>query len=270
MGPCANGRAKMKPGGVRQLLGQLGRLLPMRTLRCETALEQAGVDTEAVAARIGRSELLCNLETSVIQALLDAMDVVPVQAGQTIVRQGKRSDALLVLAVGEAVVTHTPSGGGAERILARLAQPTSFGEDAMLGPCPQTVSVLMKTDGIVLRMKRNAFVSFVAQQAVTWVSADVELAADRETRGVWLWVDDANMKRQDFRGGTMAIPLHCLREQLATLDRAPRYYCCCRDGRYSAVAAFVLTQRGFSAFAVRDGRYAISNAPAAGEHGMAR
>jgi len=239
-----------------RLLDRLGGFLPLRASRCDESLEDAGVDVDGVTVRVGRSELFCNLDAEVIRELLGAMDVLHVRTGARIMRQGERGDSFLVLASGHAVVTHLGSGSTGVRVLANLTEPTGFGEDALLGRPTRGVTVTMASAGILLRMKRDAFAAFVARRAVDWVLPDAAVTSSNgHATRIWVGVEG---RRQAVGEGVLSIPLSQLRERMAELDRSERYFCYCRDGKASAVAAFLLKQRGFEAFAVQDGRSAIA------------
>jgi CRP-like cAMP-binding protein len=239
---------------MRRFIDRLGAFLRIRALRCDVSLADAGVDAQTVAARIGRSELFCNVEAETIHELLEAMEVTPVVAGATVMRQGERSDTYLVLAAGEALVTHTRDGEET-RILATLTEPTGLGEEALLGVETRPVSVTMESDGISLRIRRDAFATFVGEHAVEWVTRDDPSAGRADV--CWLWFGAEGRKRV-ARAGALVLLLSQLRERMADLDRSRRFFCCCKDGKESAIAAFVLRQRGFEAYAVRDGRNAIA------------
>ena len=138
---------------------------------------------------------------------------------------------------------------------ATLTEPTGLGEEALLGAESRAVSVTMESDGTLLRIRRDAFASFVGEHAVEWVECDKASASGGNVR--WLWFG-AEGRRRVARPGAIGLLLSQLRERISDLDRGHRYYCCCRDGKESAIAAFVLRHRGFEAYAVRDGRSAIT------------
>ena len=207
-----------------------------------------------IAANIGRSELCCKLEAGVGHDLLEAMEVTSVKAGATIMQQGDQSDTYLILAAGDAVVTHTRDGEET-RILATLTEPTGLGEEALLGVESRAVSVTMESDGTLLRIRRDAFAAFVGERAVEWIECDKASAAGSNV--CWLWFGAEGRKRV-ARAGAIGLLLSQLRERISDLDRGRRYYCCCKDGKESAIAAFVLRHRGLEAYAVRDGRSAIA------------
>ncbi len=238
--------------GLRDILGSF---LKLRSLRCDLA--DTDVDSDRVVASIVRSELFCNLGSDILADLLEVMDVRRVRAGSTIMRQGERSNLFFVLAAGNAVVTHVEEGHGDERVLAKLAEPTGFGDEALLDAKIHSVTVKMESDGILLRITRDAFADFISERTVAWISRDA-ISENSASDCVWLWVEEKS-RRLTVREGTIEIPLCQLRERMVELDRDKHYYCCSHDGRASAIAAFLLGQRGFNSVAVRDGRNAIAN-----------
>ncbi len=236
-----------------RLLDRLGALLPRRALRLEGSLVDVGIDADGVAAQVGRSELFCNLESNEIRTLIEAMDISRIRAGSHIFKQGDRGDAYFVLARGTAVVTHRGREKAVANTLAELHKPTGLGEEALLGVQPRTVTVTMQTDGIVLRIRRDAFSAFIAKNAVTWKSKDEIIETSDGEDGVWIWVG-SRKDRTPTGANVLAVPLCQLRERLEELNRNQCYYCCCRDDKDTAIAAYFLTQRGFNAKGVRDGK----------------
>ena len=59
-------------------------------------------------------------------------------------------------------------------------------------------------------------------------------------------------------------PLHLLRLKVRLLDKSKTYLCYCDSGKRSASAVFLLSQLGFSAYALRDGLDALPAVQRAG------
>ena len=53
------------------------------------------------------------------------------------------------------------------------------------------------------------------------------------------------------------MPLHLLRLKTRLLDQGKTYLCYCDSGKRSASAVFLLSQLGYSAYALRDGLDAL-------------
>lgn len=240
--------------GLRDILGSF---LKLRSLRCD--LTDTDIDADQVVASIVKSELFCNLGTDTLSDLLGFMEVRRVRAGAYIIKQGERSDMFYVLAAGNAIVTHKNEEHD-ERVLAKLVEPTGFGDEALLGSKTHSVTVKMESDGIILRITQAAFSDFISDNIVNWMSHQEALDSDINNK-VWLWVEEKN-KRVKVSEGTLGIPLHQLRESLVELNQDSHYLCCSRDGKASSIAAFFLGQRGFSTTAISNGRAAVSGAKA--------
>ena len=235
-----------------RLRKRLGAFLRLRSLRCD--LSDAGVDADNVVANIVKSELFCNLGSDILGELLEVMDLRRVRAGTVLIRQGDRNELFFVLARGSAVVTHVDKSSKDERVLAELHEPTGFCAEALLASHMPSISVRMKSDGIVLRIKRDTFADFVSARVVKWMTPDEVAGSDGCLR-----IMIGNDKRGLVRDGSLVIPLCDLRERAQGLDRGSQLLCCSQDKRESAVAAFFLMQRGFNAAAVRLSRNAGLN-----------
>ena len=53
--------------------------------------------------------------------------------------------------------------------------------------------------------------------------------------------------------GSINIPLYFIRLKLSTLDKNARYVVYCDTGRRSSAAAYILLERGFDAYVLKDG-----------------
>jgi rhodanese-related sulfurtransferase len=59
---------------------------------------------------------------------------------------------------------------------------------------------------------------------------------------------------QNFRiDDAVNIPLYFIRLKLNALDRNIPYVVCCDTGRRSSAAAYILSERGFEAYVLKDG-----------------
>jgi len=76
--------------------------------------------------------------------------------------------------------------------------------------------------------------------------------------GEWLWVGAARTRPAGMGTAVATIQLERLRQRLSDLEPSRHYLCCARDDANSALAAFLLTQRGLSASAVHGGRRAMA------------
>lgn len=91
-----------------------------------------------------------------------AAEVVPVHAGQLIIRQGDAADRFYAIAEGEVEVTQVPPEGGQARYLRRLGPRDFFGEIGLLSDVPRTANVTAATDGRLLALGRADFHDLVS------------------------------------------------------------------------------------------------------------
>ncbi len=218
------------------------------------SIADTGVRADALAAALIKTELFCNADPRLVRAMLGAMTVRPVHAGDAILQQDRRSDALVLLAAGNAEVTRAHGGDRAVRKIALLTKPECLGEEALLGAEIRSISVTMQTDGFILRMRRAEFARLVSDQGVSWLTA--EAAQDMaQPPGAWLWIGTSVTRPAGMGVAVPAVMLERLRQRLSELDPALHYLCCGRDEASCALAAFLLTQRGFKSSAVRGGRH---------------
>jgi CRP-like cAMP-binding protein len=226
------------------------------------SLADTGIGVDTLAGAVGKSELFCNADPGFVRKMLDVMTVRRVRAGEVILRQGRRGDSVVLLAGGQAEVTRARAGDRTVRQLAVLTRPEVLGEEALLGAEIRSVSVTMLTDGFVLKLRRSEFACLASAHGVAWLESE-EAAGMTQPPGAWLWLGSARTRPAGMGAGVPAVMLDSLRQQLAELDPARHYLCCGRDDSTSALAAFLLTQRGFAASAVRSGRHAATTVPAA-------
>jgi CRP-like cAMP-binding protein len=221
------------------------------------SLADIHVENEALVDALTKTELFCNASPDFLKGLLESMSVRAVRAGHVILRQGRRDDSLVLLASGEAEVKRARAGDRVIRQLAVVSKPAAFGEEALMGAGIRSVSVSMLSDGFVLRIRQSDFARLVSESAVDWVD-DAQLSGITSEPIAWIWLGDARSRPSALGAATMAVCLDRLRQRLSELDSARHYLCCGRDDSASALAAFLLTQRGFRASAIRGGKRAAS------------
>ncbi len=218
------------------------------------SITDTGVSADALAAALVKTELFCNAGSRLVRAMLVAMTVRRVHAGDVILRQGRRHDSLVLLAAGKAEVTRAHDGDRAVRKLAVLTKPECLGEEALLGAEIRSISVTMQTDGFILRIRRADFARLVSDQGVSWLTA--EAAEDMpQPPGAWLWIGTPDTRPAGMGVSVPTDTLYRLRQRLSELDPARHYLCCGRDEASCALAAYLLTRRGFKSSAVRGGRH---------------
>ncbi len=202
--------------------------------------------------KLFRSPVFQRLPASNLHKIVQRLKTLEVRRGDKIITQGEAGDCLYILRAGKCQVTRCPRPNARAIQLAELAPGDLFGEDALLSGQPRAVDVTMLTDGVVLRLEKEDFLSLVVEPVLE--ELDFE-AAEREVRqsAVWLDVRDPESFRHWHLEGSLNIPFFSLRMQLSSLDRQRKYILVCAQGGQSRAGAFLLLRFGFQAAVLAGG-----------------
>jgi CRP-like cAMP-binding protein len=187
-----------------------------------------------------------------IQAIFMRMQRTSFRAGEVVIRQGTEGDYFYAIVSGRCLVTReTPLNKDGIK-LAELGVGESFGEEALISESKRNATVSMLTDGVLMRLGKQDFRELMNEPLLQWVTYDD--ARRRVAAGArWLDVRLPSEHQNLAIEGSMNIPLYFMRMKIGTLDRKTPYIVCCDTGRRSSAAAFILLERGYNAFVLKDG-----------------
>jgi CRP-like cAMP-binding protein/rhodanese-related sulfurtransferase len=196
--------------------------------------------------------LLQHLPPDNIQGVFLRLERMVVRAGEVVAAQEEHGEFFYFLVKGQAVVRREARHrDGAGFLLARLQPGDTFGEQSLLSRSPRSASVVMESDGVVMRLSKQDFLQLLCAPTIEYLHAGEarHLVADG---GAWL---DVSSPEQGGRGPVDAvhIPLFMLRMKYRSLDRARPLVVLCPDGGQAAAAAFLLRARGYEAKVLRGG-----------------
>ena len=222
--------------------------------------ESAGYDVVEIDAhddddwmtRMLQSQAFLQLPPSNIHQLLMRLESVDVEAGDVVIRQGEDGDYFYIVKNGRLKVARKASSKGKEVVLAELGEGACFGEEALISETKRNASVTMITDGLLMRLSKEDFNELLRAPLVH--EADFDKAQELVSKGAQ-WLDvrlPGEFENRAIRGSAN-LPLSALRDQSADLDSDTTYIVCCDTGRRSAAGAFVLSQRGFTVYALKNG-----------------
>lgn len=233
----------------------LARLLTWRSAYHDLLLEleQGGEDVEWVA-RLLENPLFAKVPPSNVRAMLGRLRRVELPAGSAVLREGEVGDCCYFLKSGRAEVIR--GAGSDHQVLAELEVGACFGEEALLADQPRNASVTLLEDGVVLRLDRQDFFALLKAPVVAEVSFG---EATRLLSAGAQWLDVRLLQEYERAHAQEALnmPLHLLRLKTRLLDQGKTYLCYCDSGKRSASAVFLLSQLGYSAYALRDGLDAL-------------
>ena len=187
-----------------------------------------------------------------IQAIFMRLQQVNAKAGDVIVKQGDEGDYFYIITRGACVVTReTPLNKNGIR-LAELGVGDTFGEEALISEARRNATVLMTSDGSLMRLAKEDFTTLLNEPMLEWV--DPDRAADIVANGgKWLDVRLPSEFEAFHNEGAINVPLYFMRLKLKTLDPNVPYVVCCDSGRRSSAAAFILGERGYKAYVLGGG-----------------
>lgn len=214
--------------------------------------------------RMLQTEAFHRIPPANIQAIFMRMEPVRFRRGEAVIRQGEEGDFFYIVKEGRCLVTReSPDTAGAIK-LAELGAGESFGEDSLIADIRRTASVIMLTDGSLMRLAKQDFINLLNEPVLNWV--DFEEAARRVTSNQACWLDVRLPSEHENRHirDSKNVPLSGLRAKLGTLDPSVPLIVYCDTGRRSSAAAFLLTEYGFDVCVLKDG---LSSVPTAETEG---
>lgn len=183
--------------------------------------------------------------------MLARMEKIDVKANQVVITQGETGDFYYLVREGTATIAKKDPSG-TTTIVNELTAGDQFGEEALLSNSPRNATVMMKTDGLLMRLSRDDFNELLTEPILEWVDqaeANEMIAGGAEL----IDVRTAAEYRSGAINKSLNIPLSQIRQQAGNLDINRRYVIYCQTGSRSSVAAFLLNQQGFNAAALRGG-----------------
>jgi len=187
-----------------------------------------------------------------IQAIFMRMQRINYRTRDVVIKQGTEGDYFYVVVAGKCLVTRETPLNKEGIKLAELGPGDSFGEEALIAEAKRNATVIMATDGTLMRLGKNDFNTLLNEPLLQWVDQDKAKAIVAHG-GKWLDVRLPS-EFQNFRiDEAVNIPLYFIRLKLNALDKKTQYVVCCDTGRRSSAAAYILSERGFEACVLKGG-----------------
>lgn len=240
----------------------LSRLLTWRLAYHDLLLDLGsnGDDVEWLE-RLLENPLFTKVPPANVRAMLDRLRPIDLPAGSRVLVEGEAGDCCYFLKSGRAEVFR--GGDAGRQVLAELEVGACFGEEALLSDQPRNATVTLIEPGVVLRLDRQDFFALLKAPVVDEVSFG-EAARLLSSGAQWLDVRLQAEYEQAHAQQALNMPLHLLRLKVRLLDKSKTFLCYCDSGKRSASAVFLLSQLGFSAYALRDGLDALPAVQRAG------
>lgn len=192
-----------------------------------------------------------------IGKLLSRVEAIGVWEKDAIIREGEEGDYYYLIESGRAQVTRLV--GGANLVLAELKAGDVFGEEALISDTKRNATVTMKSNGVLLRLKKQDFLELMKEPLLHRIGFDD--AKKKVAQGaIWLDVRHPPEYRYDKLAGAINVPLNDIRNAIGVLNKATPYIAYCQSGRRSAAAAFILAQAGYDVYVLENGLWSVPKA----------
>lgn len=187
-----------------------------------------------------------------IQTLFTKFEEVKYVAGDAVIRQGDTGDYFYVLQAGKARVERT--AGDKTAVLAELGPGDNFGQDALVSNVPRNATVTMTTNGTLMRLSKDDFVSLLMRPLIEKVTIEEvkEMIEQGDPKTYILDVRSAKELESGKIEGAINVPLLSLRKNLPKLKPEAVYVTACDGGQRAQLAAYILNENGFTAYVLEN------------------
>jgi CRP-like cAMP-binding protein len=188
-----------------------------------------------------------------LQQIFSRVQKVNFKAGDTVIKQGTPGDYFYAITSGTCAIVRDTSLHANGLKLAELGPGESFGEEALISGTVRNANVVMVTDGLLIRLTKEDFLSLMTEPMIRWVESDALEVFERDPA---VTIVDVRLPSEYERGHlprSINVPLYFLRLKAPSLDPTRQYLLACDTGRRSSAGAFLLTELGLQAYALRGG-----------------
>lgn len=179
-----------------------------------------------------------------LQMIFMRLQRVDFKARDVVIQQGAKGDFFYVIRSGSCMVVRETPAGKENINLAELRVGDTFGEEALLSGAERNATVVMQTDGILMRLGKDDFQTLLQEPMLVYLEHD-EAESAAADGAKWLDVRVPSETKAGGKEGAINLPLYLLRHKLNVLDKETPYIVFCDTGLRSSAAAFILNQHGY-------------------------
>jgi len=194
-----------------------------------------------------------NLPPAKLQLILNRFITLPVKKGDIILNQGEIANYYYYIRQGRCEVTKKASIDDEAKVVAELKPGDGFGEDALIAKTKRNATVAMLSDGVLMRLSNTDFKELIEQPLLKPL-APIEMEQHVTQGAQILDVREPADYKLTHLAKSKNIPYQHFREAIDSLDPKLTYITYSNNGRRSAVASFLLMQRGINAFYLNERR----------------
>ena len=215
--------------------------------------QEDGQDDTDWMTQLLQLEIFRKIPPANIQAMFQRIQAVPVKKDEVIIKQGDQGDYFYIIKSGSCrVIRNAEETGNKELKIADIAAGNSFGEDALMSETSRNATIIMNTDGELMRLAKDDFIELLKEPILK--SVNFEDAEKMVNDGaIWLDVRLLSEHQNENIPGSINIPLFLLRLNANKLSSEHKYIVYCDTGSRSASATFILSDHGYDAYVLEGG-----------------
>lgn len=198
-------------------------------------------------------EIFHKIPPANIQAVFQRKQSIPVKKEEIVIKQGDKGDYYYIIKSGSCrVMRNAAETGHKELKIADILDGNSFGEDSLISNAPRNASIIMNTDGILMRLAKDDFIELLKTPILNTVNFS---KAKKMVKDGAVWLDvRLNSEHQNKNiPNSINIPLYLLRLNANKLSDKNKYIVYCDTGSRSASATYILKERGYDAYILDGG-----------------
>ncbi|MDH5396383.1 MAG: cyclic nucleotide-binding domain-containing protein [Gammaproteobacteria bacterium] len=218
--------------------------------------EIGGEDTSADndwMSQILQLKIFHKIPPANIQAMFQRIESVPVSKDEVIISQGEPGEFYYIIKSGSCrVIRNAEETGNKELKIADLTSGNGFGEDALISDSPRNSTIIMNSDGVLMRLAKDDFLQLLREPVIKSVNyTDAEQMVNQGAQ--WLDIRLASEYQNNNIPGSINIPLFLLRLNAKKLSAERQYIVYCDTGSRSASATYILNEKGYDAYLLEGG-----------------
>jgi CRP-like cAMP-binding protein len=189
--------------------------------------------------------LFSRLPLSNLLELIAKLEKIPVTSGQTIIRQGEQGDYFYVVRKGTARVIRRADG--IEVVLGRFKELQGFGEEALVADQPRRASVVMESDGFLMRLSKGDFRTLMEEPVIQCIALEDAQSLLEANKARLIDVRSEEEFAAGHLPGALNIPMYLLYLKSHTFSRDRVRILIGSTEAQARAAALLLTKDGYSA-----------------------
>ena len=198
-------------------------------------------------------EIFHKIPPANIQTMFQRIQSVRVKKDDVIIKQGDVGDFYYIIKSGSCcVIRNAAETGNKELKIADISSGNGFGEDALISNVPRNATVIMNTDGILMRLSKEDFIELLKEPILNTVNL-IDAEKMVKDGAIWLDVRLLSEHQNNKIDGSVNIPLFLLRLNADKLSSKHKYIVYCDTASRSASATFILNERGYDAYLLEGG-----------------